>query len=41
MMKTTQWRLASLADGQMEWTALRQQTDATPIQQTMTWKKIQ
>lgn len=39
-MKTTQWMLASLVDGQMEWTALRQQTDGTTVQQGMTWKKV-
>ena len=36
-MKTTQWMLTSLADGQMEWTALRQQTDDTTVQQA--WRQ--
>ena len=35
------WEIASIADGQMQWTALRQQTDGTTIQQSMTWKKIE
>ena len=35
------WEIASIADGQMEWTALRQNADGTTIQQTMTWKKIE
>ena len=34
------WEIASLADGQMQWTALRQQADGSTIQQGMTWKKI-
>ena len=35
------WEIASIADGQMQWTALRQQTDGSTIQQSMTWKKIE
>ena len=35
------WEIASIADGQMQWTALRQQTDGSTIQQGMTWKKIE
>jgi len=34
------WEIASLADGQMQWTALRQNSDGTTAQQGMTWKKI-
>ena len=34
------WEIASLADGQMQWTALRQNADGTTAQQGMTWKKI-
>ena len=34
------WEIASLADGQMQWTALRQNTDGTTAQQGMTWKKV-
>ena len=34
------WEIASLADGQMTWTALRQNADGSTIQQGMTWKKI-
>lgn len=30
----------SIADGQMEWTALRQNADGTTVQQGMKWKKI-
>ena len=35
------WEIASIADGQMEWTALRQNADGTTVKQTMTWKKIE
>jgi hypothetical protein len=35
------WEIASLADGQMQWTALRQNTDGSTIQQTMTWTKVE
>ena len=35
------WEIASLADGQMQWTALRQQTDGSTIQQGMTWTKVE
>ena len=35
------WEIASLADGQMQWTALRQNADGSTAQQGMTWKKIQ
>jgi hypothetical protein len=34
------WEIASLADGEMQWTALRQNADGTTAQQGMTWKKI-
>ena len=34
------WEIASLADGQMQWTALRQNTDGTTAQQGVTWKKV-
>lgn len=35
------WEIASIADCQMEWTALRQNADGTTVQQTMTWKRIE
>lgn len=35
------WEIASIADGQMQWTALRQQTDGSTIQQGVTWNKIE
>jgi len=34
------WEIASLADGEMQWTALRQNADGTTAQQGVTWKKI-
>ena len=34
------WEIASLADGEMQWTALRQNADGSTAQQGMTWKKI-
>jgi hypothetical protein len=35
------WEIASLADGQMQWTALRQNADGSTAQQGMTWKKVE
>ena len=35
------WEIASIADGQMEWTALRQRTDGTTFQQAVTWTKVE
>lgn len=35
------WEVASIADGQMEWTALRQNADRSTVQQTMKWKRIE
>jgi hypothetical protein len=35
------WEIASLANGQMVWTALREKTDDTTVQQEMRWKKIE
>ena len=34
------WEIASLADGQMQWTALRQNEDGTTVQQGMKWVKV-
>ena len=34
------WEIASIADGQMVWTALRQNTDKTTVQQGMKWVRI-
>ena len=34
------WEIASIADGQMTWTALRGNADGTTVQQTMKWKKV-
>ena len=34
------WEIASIADGQMTWTALRANTDGTTVQQGMKWKRI-
>ena len=33
------WEIASIADGQMEWTALRQNADGSTVQQGMEWVK--
>jgi len=33
------WEIASIADGQMVWTALRQNADGTTVQQGMKWVK--
>ena len=35
------WEIASLANGQMQWTALRQNADGTTAQQGMRWTKVQ
>ena len=32
------WEIASAADGQMQWTALRQNEDGTTFQQSVTWQ---
>ena len=34
------WEIASLANGQMQWTALRQNADGTTAQQGMKWVKV-
>jgi len=34
------WEIASIADGQMVWTALRKNTDGSTAQQGMKWKKV-
>lgn len=34
------WEIASLADGQMEWTALRKRPDGTTFVQGTKWKKV-
>ena len=34
------WEIASIADGQMTWTALRANTDGSTAQQGMKWKRI-
>jgi hypothetical protein len=34
------WEIASIADGQMVWTALRANADGTTVQQGMKWKKV-
>ena len=34
------WEIASIADGQMTWTALRQNTDGSTAQQGVKWKRI-
>ena len=34
------WEIESLAGDQMAWTALRQNTDGSTVQQKMTWKRI-
>ena len=34
------WEIASIANGQMEWTALRQNTDGSTVQQGMKWKRV-
>ena len=35
------WEIASIANGQMVWTALRQTADGTTVQQGMKWKRVQ
>ena len=35
------WEIASIANGQMQWTALRQNADGTTVQQGMKWKKVE
>ena len=35
------WESASIANGQMVWTALRQNADGTTVQQGMKWKRVQ
>ena len=35
------WEIASIADGQMVWTALRQNADSSTVQQGMKWEKIE
>ena len=35
------WEIASLADGQMEWTALRKRPDGTTFVQGTKWKKVE
>ena len=34
------WEIASLTNGQMQWTALRQNPDGTTVQQGMKWVKV-
>lgn len=34
------WEIASLADDQMEWTALRKRPDGTTFVQGTKWKKV-
>jgi hypothetical protein len=34
------WEIASIANGQMQWTALRQNPDGTTAQQGMKWSKV-
>ena len=34
------WEIASIANGQMQWTALRQNPDGTTVQQGMKWVKV-
>ena len=34
------WEIASIANGQMQWTALRQNADGTTAQQGMRWTKV-
>lgn len=34
------WEVASVADGQMQWTALRQNADGTTFQQGVKWTKV-
>jgi hypothetical protein len=34
------WEIASLANGQMQWTALRQNADGTTFQQGVKWVKV-
>ena len=34
------WEIASIASGQMQWTALRQNADGTTVQQGMKWVKV-
>ena len=34
------WEIASAANGQMQWTALRQQADGTTFQQGVSWTKV-
>ena len=34
------WEIASIANGEMQWTALRQNEDGTTVQQGMKWVKV-